>query len=329
MPFPSFATPGFSDYGLATNPVQLHLQARTDLPGSLLVQAFPDRGYGPLTVQFTILPGTNKLANGTGTAWDFGDGTAATGVDQFAIEHTFKTVSATGYVTRFTYKYGSTTAKVFVMPSPGPGNSPYPENFSQVFFTGGGTIPTNFAAQVALPYPADGPPQLASLLMIQHADCGSFDIDRAPKTDASGDFFTDGFTVDGRIVAGTNSVPVNAVDKTGGFKEEDSSYYLAIPSPWDCPVASTYTRDSHVYRPLPESPSNPTCASQRYRMVCNIGPQIVPPSNAEVYALPRIEPIVPAAPDPLLANGREDPAAARDLRLVVGPLAWSWNLNKE
>ena len=65
-------------------------------------------------------------------------------------------------------------------------------------------------------------------------------------------------------------------------------------------------------------------------MLCNIGPQIVPPPNDEAYAISQaLPPLIPPVPDPLFALGREGIAASRDFRMVVGPLAWSWNLKNE
>jgi len=130
-------------------------------------------------------------------------------------------------------------------------------------------------------------------------------------------------------------VTIAAEETSDGFKEEDSNYFLD-PNVWqanlwlyagDC----GYAVDDSTYSPHPKPNINPTqCNGPRYRMLCNIGPQIVPPPNDEVYAISQaLPPLIPPVPDPLFALGREGIAASRDFRMVVGPLAWSWNLNNE
>ena len=169
---------------------------------------------------------------------------------------------------------------------------------------------------------------------MQHADCASFDIDRAPfTTPANRDFFSDGFCTNGQIVAGTNSISIAADEKMGGFYEEDSNYYLDpnVWQPWYFAGTCSYLVDDTVYDPVLKPGTDPTqCSTNRYRMLCNIGPPIVSPPNDEVYAItPSIPPLTPPNPDPLLALGREGIAANRDVRMLVGPLAWSWNRTHE
>jgi subtilisin-like proprotein convertase family protein len=334
LPIPAAATDGFANFGSTSNPVLLELSPRTDLGSQMRIQADPPIGFGPLTVRFTALAGTSGIPPGTFTTWVFGDGSGTNGLDLLSIEHTYSTVSAAGYTVQMLTGLGSPTNQIFVLPSPGV--TPYSNNFFQVFFTSGGAVPPNLINTIASSYPMNGPPQLVGLIRIQHADCASFDIDRAPHTTAENrDFFADGFSTSGQISAGASIVTIPIDETSNGFKEEDSNYFLD-PLAWttnlwlyagDC----GYAVDDSIFTPHPKPNINPTqCNGLRFRMLCNIGPQIVPPPNDEVYAItPNMAPLPPPAPDPLFEQGREGIATARDLCMIVGPLAWSWHLTQE
>lgn len=334
MPVPAYATDGYTDYGSAGNPVDIELAPRTDVGPGLSIVADPPSGFGPLTVRFTLLPGTNSLSSSTPVTWIFGDGTFTNGLGLFSTDHTYNSLSTTGFLAQAFTTFGFSTSHVLVKPSPG--FSPYSNNFFQVFFTSGGAVPMNLVETIPASYPTNGPPQLVGLIRIQDADCASFDIDRAPYTTvANRDFSEDGFSSAGQISAGTNVVTIPPEEKTGDFKEEDSNYFLD-PIVWQADLwlyagDCGYAVDDSDFDVHPKTNIDPTfCNGPRYRMLCNIGPQIIPPPNDEVYSVsPTLPPLTPPAPDPLLALGREGIAASRDFRMVTGPLAWSWNLAHE
>ena len=143
LPFPAFATDGFTNYGALGNPVEIDLAPRADLGPQMRILADPPTGNGPLTVRFTVVAGTNTIPPGTFSTWVFGDGTFTNGFDLFSVEHTYNSVSTTGYTAQILTGVGSPTAQVFVMPSPGV--TPYLNNFFQVFFTSGGAAPPDLA----------------------------------------------------------------------------------------------------------------------------------------------------------------------------------------
>jgi hypothetical protein len=101
LPFPSYFTDGFGNYGTPTNPVELVLQPRSDLGSALRLLASPSEGPGPLTVDFTVAPGTNSLSGNDLTAWSFGDGTSTNGLGIFSVSHTYQTVATNGYNAQF------------------------------------------------------------------------------------------------------------------------------------------------------------------------------------------------------------------------------------
>jgi subtilisin-like proprotein convertase family protein len=334
MPIPAYATDGFTNYGSAASPVQIVLSPRTDEGPALSIAADPPSGFGPLTVHLTLLAGTNALPPLTPVTWLFGDGQTTNGVGLFSVQHTYGSVSTIGFVAQAQTGLGAPTTQVLVNPSPG--FTPYSNNFFQVFFTSGGTVPTNLIDEIPPSYPTNSPPQLVELIRIQHADCASFDIDRAPYTTVTNrNFFADGFSTNGQISAGNNSVAIPMGETIDGFKEEDSNYYLDpniwLANLWTYVGDCGYAVDDSNFDVHPKPNVAPTfCNGPRYRMLCNIGPQIIPPPNDEVYSIsPTLPPLVPPTPDPLLALGREGIAASRDFRMVTGPLAWSWNLARE
>ncbi len=318
MPVPPLGTDGFGNYGASTNPVALVLQPRSDLSPQMQLQADPNRGFGPLTVRFTMLPGTNSIPAGTFVTWVFGDGTFTNGIDIYSVEHTYSTVATNGYTAQLLTGFGSPTTQVFVMPSPG--FTPYSNNFFQAHFTSGGTIPVNLIFSITGSNNPALPPAFAGLIMLQHADCASFDIDRAPfTTPANRDFHQDGFT---------NGMPsINPADYANGFKGEDNNYQVTTDQ-WSLAADCAYVFDDDLFNPHPKPGFTGDCNLTRYRMVCNIGPQVLAPPNAEVLAVPMSGPsptFLPASPDPLLAVEKDQIAKARGLRLITGPLAADWN----
>jgi hypothetical protein len=339
LPFPASLTDGFSTYGASNNPVVLRLAPEPIFATNSTLFADPSVGSAPADIRFTLVLPTNVLIGAQQVVWNFGDGTETNGPGLLSVAKTYSAPSPTGYVASASVAALSVTASQTVTIFPSPGHTPYSNNFFQAFFTGGGTLPVNFTSRITGPNDPSQPPPLVGLLMHQHADCASFDIDRAPYT-TPGDlvFFNDTFTTtNGLIVAGTNSVAVAQEEKINGFKEEDSNYYLDSitppplgwdPFPWDVAGNFGYATDDSIYHAQPRTGDNPAIVdSPRVRMLCNIGPQIVPPPNSEVYSLdgPPIPPLPPPIPDPLTDLGSEGMAASRDLRMVVGPLAWSWN----
>lgn len=340
LPFPASLTDGFSTYGASNNPVVLRLTPEPLFATNSTLFADPTVGSAPADIQFTLILPTNVVIGDQQVVWNFGDGTETNGPGLLSVAKTYSAPSPTGYVASASVTALSITASQTVTIFPSPGHTPYSNNFFQTFFTGGGTLPVNFASRITGPNDPSQPPSLVGLLMHQHADCASFDIDRAPyTTPGNRDFFSDTFTTNGLIVAGTNSVAVAQEEKINGFKEEDSNYFLdpnALPPmvwdpfPWDYAANFGYATDDSFYHPPPRIGANPNIVdSPRVRMLCNIGPQIVPPPNSEVYPADGSSIPPSAVPDPLTDLGSEGIAASRDLRMIVGPLAWSWSIINE
>lgn len=297
MPLPSLATDGFGNYGVATNPVVLNLVVQSGYASSLQLLANPSAGFGPLPVQFNATGDTNVIPVASNVVWDFGDGFTTNGINLRSVEHTYAAVSSTGYVATVQVGAVSATNTVLVMPSPG--NTLYPENFFQVHFTSGGTIPADLIFSITGTNDTSQPPAFVDLVMVQHADCASFDIDRAPfTTPGNRNFDSDGFT---------NDMPsLNPADYSNGFKGEDYNYQVTLAQ-WSSAGDCAYVMDDDIYNPHPKPGFTGDCVLTRYRMVCNIGPQIMP------------------MPDPQLLPGQDGIAKVRDLRLITGPLAADWN----
>ncbi|HRI11534.1 MAG TPA: PKD domain-containing protein [Verrucomicrobiota bacterium] len=318
MPLPPSATDGFGDYGSPGNPVDLRLQPRANTDAGLALLASPPSGFGPLTVQLTLIGGTNSIPESADISWDFGDGSATVSGRSRAVSHTYFNVSPAGYLVTAQVLGKEATSHVVVMPSSG--NSPNSLNFFQIHFTSGGTIPADLVFSITGSNDPSQPPAFADLVMVQHADCASFDIDRAPyTTSANRNFHQDGFT---------NGAPsFNSADYANGFKGEDYNYQVTLAQ-WDHAEECGYLFDNESFEPHPTLGLTNDCTLPRYRMVCNIGPQILPPANSEVLAIPKTGPsptFVPASPDPLLASDKNQIAHARDVRLITGPLAVDWN----
>ncbi len=336
LQFPANPTDGFSTYGTTADPVELRLAPNPSLATNGVLFADPPVGHAPATLQFTLLVPADVRVGDRQVVWDFGDGTGTNGPGLLSVSKVYANSSPTGYVATASVP-GLVSASQTVTIRPSPGVTPYSHNFFQVFFSGGGTLPLDMASRITGSNDPEQPPALAGWLMQQHVDCASFDIDRAPYTTAGNrSFFSDGFTRNGLIIAGTNSLAVSPDEKTNGFKEEDSNYFLDAtvwdPIPWDFAANFGYATDDEDYHPQPRIGANPVIVdSSRVRLVCNIGPQIVPPPNAEVYSLDGtpIPPLPPPNPDPLRGLGREGIAGTRELRMIVGPLAWSWKVAQE
>ena len=286
-PIPPTSVPGFDpSFGSISTPLQLHLKPWTNTGSALQVIASPSSGPAPLQTQLTLLPGTNAITPNTTVTWRFGDGASLTGINLLAITHTYAASSNFTVVC----SAGSVTSSVVIEVFPSPHHSAFTNNFFQVSFTSGGTLPTNLLQQ-SLP----GTPYL----MVQHADCASFDIDRAPFTTAT----NRAFNADGLAAS-------NLADNTGGFRGEDSSFQLA----GDCADSADPTQ----YHPYPK----PGCTGTRFHMLCNIGPQILPPPEALVYASSPSLVADPSLPSDI--SGQGGMASARGLVLSTGPLAAFW-----
>ncbi len=331
MPFPASATDGFSNYGEAANPVTLTLTPLIST-GPLRILASQTQGPAPLPIQFSLTGVSNPPIGRV--VWDFGDGQTTNGIGLVSLEHTFQTVKPVGYTITATVSGAQARLTVYPMPSPGQVVGAGQPQFFQVSFTGGGSIPVDLAGNIPASYDPSLPPQLVGLISGQFADCASFDIDRAPyTTTASRAFDTDGFSDNGTLRNGNQTAVISASEKTGLFHEEDSNYFLdpnlwkPLPDLANCGYAIS---DDKWDPPVKAGETSPACAGLRVRMLCNIGAYILPPPNDEVYDVRSLtDPIVTDDPDPLLAIGREGIASARNLRLVTGPLAWTWKLSNE
>jgi len=332
MPIPAAGTAGFGDYGTSNSPVSLKLQPRPDLAGSLQILATPVTGFAPLPVTFTLI--NASAAPASFVVWKFGDGTAATNLASSSLEHLYATSGPSGYsVTAELLGVVTGTISTTVYPQPSPHNSSYAANFFLPRFTSGGAVPLNLNSLNS----TASTPQLADLVQVQHAYSASFDIDLAPSiaTNASGigQFFSDGFDSTGVLRQNQDNLANN-------FRLEDYKYVVEqgdLPSQWTSAGECGVALDDGQFDSFPKQGSSPSsdCAQPRYLVACNLGPQIIMPSDAEVYPLGAADashpsgifanlPLVPG-PDPLLSPGRDGVARSRELQLVVGPLAEYWN----
>lgn len=302
MPFPGYNTAGWADnLGTPANPVILEMKRRTDLGNDILILALPDRGSSPLTVQFTLFDPAGVLSPSSIT-WNFDDTTGATCPGNAAcqgvrsITHTFESTRSTPYHVSAQVAGGNTYYKDVVV-YPSPSDSPYVVNFFQIFNTGGGTLPNGFS------------PQATPLLQIQQVDCAGFDIDRQPLTPyaaaechpncpggLSKDFLADGLT--------------SPLDNTDVIKGEDTNYRVSIASGFPQDDNCGYTLDDTNYHQYPRVGATGDCLLTRYRMVCNIGTSILPPTiNTE---------------NPPPGPTADGIAKARGYYLYTGPLATFW-----
>ena len=286
VPNPASSMPGYpGTLGTVADPWLIELKQRTDI-GEMKIIAFPSKGPAPHLAWFTLLDPRDQIAPGTEISWDFGDGQNASDPDLFTTSHTYnKSGSFTVGSTAGTHHV---EAAILVMPSPN--NTDYTFNFFQVFFTGGGAIPK--------PLTIGSEP----LLMTQHADCANFDVDRAPFTSPTDrDFDNDG-------LSGTGD------DDFEIFKGEDTDYFHS---------SDPCTAPNGRYDSYPQSSASGVCREPRYRMTCNMPPQILPASYDCIRAAPD-DPGV-TAPDPPPGPDSDGIAKSRELYLVTGPLAAFWN----
>ena len=312
VPVPAGATSGFSNFGQQTNPVVLTLTPRTDLGTNLQVLAAPPSGFAPLSVLLTLTGPSNQMPAGSTVAWTFGDGTATNGVNLRSLTHTYTQISTNGYVV--SAQVGSSSASCLVISLPSPGSTPNTFNFFQAHFTAGGTIPANFV--VGGSNNVSQPPSWADLIMVQQADCASFDMDHAPPTtSANRNYSQDGFTF------------VNSADNDNGFKAEDFNYFITDEAQWEDAATYGYSINDDLYDPWPKTAERTLGAPPRFRMTCNLSPVILPPPNAEVMAVPTNGPppvFYPETPDPLLDVLKRQIAQIRGVQLITGPLAEYW-----
>jgi hypothetical protein len=316
FPVPPTAVDGFrGTLGTAGDPVILRLKPSPDFGTSVRLVASPAVGPAPLPVIFTLVDPANQIAANSSITWNFGDGSPPVSLPNlFATFHSYATVRATGYLAQVTYPGGSASIQIYPMASPGV--SPYSANLFQVSFSSGGTVPANLT-QLITGINNTNQAQFADLLMIQHVDCASFDIDRAPYTTVGNRAFNaDGFT---------NGMPsLNAADFVGTFKGEDSNYQVDPGTgngQWDQAAQCGYFIDDDNYDPHPKVPLG-DCALPHFRMVCNVGPVVLPVSADLV--LPAGTPLLGNAADPPDDGLADGIAKNRQLKLVTGPLAWSW-----
>jgi subtilisin-like proprotein convertase family protein len=296
MPVPAAATPGYGGYGTTSNPVTVVLPPATIGPAEPRLTAFPTAGPAPLTARLWL---EASFAPGSTVHWDFGDGTAAEGADLRTVEHLFPTVKTGGYPVTASFPGGTATVLVCALPTID--QTPYDVNFFALSFTGAGCVPTNIATRLSTGQP---------LVMVQQADCASFDIDRAPLTSPTNRRFSqDGFPPAGYVLA--------PEDLDAIFQGEDSTYQNDLD-----PYANSIEPD--VFHPYPRNGAVGDGRLPRYRMFCNLGTPIVAPQLSEVYTVPA-PPIPTPVVDPLLAPEADRTARARDLRLVVGPLSAPWS----
>lgn len=298
MPVPAAATSGFGTYGSTTNPVRLTLRSETTLAEGATLLASPPMGPGPLLVRLTLVGPAGLVTPGTFLRWEFGDGTSTNTVGVRSVDHTYANSSAAGYLATVTMTTGTSLAQRITV-APSPGNTPNPLNFFQVHFTSGGTVPADLVFNITGVNDPTRPPAFADLLMVQHADAASFDIDRAPyTTETDRAFDSDGFAV---------GLPTrNAADFRDGFKGEDFNYHIS-PERWTQAAECGYAIEDDFHQLHPKAGQTGACAAPRVRVLCNLGPPILP------------------MPDTELTEGQDGIAKARDLRLITGPLAPYWN----
>ena len=329
MPVPAGGTDGFGASGSSNSPVSLQLQPRPDLAGTIQILASPATGFAPLPVQFTLVDSgvspTNLIV------WNFGDGTTATNLASATFEHLFAISATNGFqVTAAPIGAGSTNITTTIYPMPSPGNSTFAANIFLPHFTSGGAVPTD----LNIPTSSTNAPQFADLVQVQAAYTASFDIDLAPfvTTNVSGigPFLQDGFDPSGVLAQNQDNLANN-------FRLEDYKYVIQQgnqPGQWLLAADCAVVVDDQQFDAYPKLGASGDCADPRYLVLCNIGPQIIMPSDAEVYSLGGVDANdpsgvfavtpLPPSPDPLLSPGRDGVARSRDLQLVAGPLAECW-----
>ena len=320
MAFPAFATAGIDlALGTTAKPVELRLIQDLTLVGNSdpALLATPVFGPAPLEVLFEV-----RNAPGTALIWRMGDGTNPKSLDVLTRRYTYATPRSNGYTAQVTGDGNPFAAATTVYPLPSPRNSPYALNFFQVFFSSGGSVP----ADLNVPGGNDPtqPAVRANLLTVQHAYAASFDLDLGPANLPGTSFYSDNFDPAG-LFTGANGQSANRADN---FKDEDYNYRVAQgdrPGEWLLSAECGYGIDDDIRHPHPRLGASGECKElPRYRMVCNLGPQILPTTPAEVFAVPESG-SPPQLPPPQsgfgTGFGASGVAVNRSLRLVTGPLA--------
>ncbi|MBI1841567.1 MAG: proprotein convertase P-domain-containing protein [Verrucomicrobia bacterium] len=324
-PVPAAASDGFgANSGTAANPYVLTLAPRTDAPNqALALAAAPEIGFAPLEVQLSLTPGG---ALGGPLGWNFGDGTPPDTTAAQVRNHTYSSLSATGFVATLAYSVEGApiTLSRRILPMPSPGHSPYAANFFQVHYTGGGSYPAGLAANITGINDITKPAAPASLLQVQHAYCASFDIDLAPKVSGPGKRFdSDGFDPLNTIV--------NPANRLGNFRDEDYNYQAPLGNElgqWSLAADCGFAVADDTWSPHPRPGQAGDCALPRFQMLCNLGGSgmfIMPSTVAEVYPVaPGSPPVFASEPDPTQATGADGLARSRQIHLITGPLASFW-----
>lgn len=320
MAFPPFATSGFDPaLGTTAKPVELQLIRDPAFTGTTpVLRAIPVWGPAPLDVTFLV-----DNAPTSSLIWRMGDGSQPEFLNQITRRYVYSTSKNDGYRVEVSGDGVEFRAETTVYPMPSPGHSPYAFNFFQVFFTGGGSVPPD----LIIPPPAEPnqPPLKANLLTVQHAYAASFDLDLAPHAQPETSFFDDHFDPNNEFT-GANG---HSANRQKGFKDEDHNYQVAQGDQlgqWSLAGECGYAVDDDFFHPHPKRGATGECKElPRYRIACNIGPQLLPNTPAEVFAVPEIGPPdpTPRPPQPGFGTGfgASGLAQNRSFRLVTGPLA--------
>lgn len=228
----------------------------------------------------------------------------------------------------------------------------YPFMTPHVFFTGGGFIPPNF---VPGSDPSAG--RLVRLISVQHTYAASFDLDLQPLLPATRPFLqplrneedADGFDIDDPNNLSDDGVfwgyDLNKeIAKKYGIYLEDFNYFVPSRDVWSLAanpnpfVQGTYLENDTETRPDDPEPralynatdlwktNTPTAALaalQRYKMTCNIGPQMLTgwPDPANVAAVGQPFSGVPGTNRVVVASN------GLNLQLITGPLASFWGIS--
>lgn len=305
IPVPPSSIDGFPDnLGTRDNPVELELKLNESLSTGIQIIASTTSGPAPLVVDFTVIDSQGLITTPSTVVWDFDDGEGPEQEGQLTANHVFKNPRENGEsftVTVHITAELSISQEILVLPSPN--TSPYAFNFFQVSYTAGGSLPMDLHAQTVPTQP---------YLSVQHADCASFDIDRAPFT-----------TEVDRIFDNDGLVSENNTVSQGIIKGEDTNYQTDLD-------ACGYNVDDGNYDAYPRPAANASCQAPRYQMLCNLGPQIVPPAFSFVDIVTDTgPPDINRAPDPPPRSGVGGIAGFRNQKMITGPLNSFWKEGKK
>lgn len=314
LPIPPSSIAGFgNDWGSQANPVIIKLKRIAGSGTEIEIQARPTWGPAPLEVTFTLADPLSTIPTSTLITWDFDDGSNDAAIDLYSIAHTFTDSRDEPYaVTAEVDEGGTYSIDIYVLPSPG--HSSYTFNIFQPWFCSGGSIPANMLSQ---------PTPITPYMMVQHVDCASFDLDRAPFVPYGGGepppyqtFSDDGLTGNHDVSGVQQTVDL---DNQGNNNGEDSNYVIGMSCTPDDDAypCCGYTVDEDNYNPYPQPLAAGDCVMTRYRMVNSIGPLIIPATWA--YVQPG-SPATNTAPDPPNDPTVDGIAKTKGLRLVIGPL---------